>query len=137
MPTLSPKAERHLLQAFIAVAGFVPVGGGLAGAIVGGAMAGEGPVGPALDSHVRYLSGLLIGIGLAYWEAIPKIERRAPRIRLLTLIVMLGGLVRLIGFIFVADPGRIMSLALVMELVVTPLVCLWQARVGRRLGWDV
>ncbi len=131
---LSAIGERRLLQTVIAVGGFVPVGGGLAGALLGGAMLG-GPRGdPALDSQIRYLSGLLLGIGLAYWEAIPTIERRTERIRLLTVIVLLAGLMRLIGILFVAHPGVPMILTPGMELVVTPLVCLWQARIARRCG---
>ncbi len=123
-----------MLQTLIAVGGFVPVGGGLAGALLGGAMLGD-PHGDAdLDSHVRYLSGLLLGVGLAYWEAIPAIERQTERIRLLTLIVMLAGIIRLTGILFVATPGLPMILTPGMELVVTPLICLWQARIARRCG---
>lgn len=112
----------------------MPVAGGLAGAILGGAVTGESPVGPSLDSNVRYLSGLLVGIGLAFWEAIPAIEVRTRRIQLLTLIVVLGGIFRLIGIVFVAVPSGAMLFGLVMELGVTPLICLWQARVARRCG---
>ncbi len=134
---LSAHTERRLLQTLIAVGGFVPVGGGLAGALLGAAMLG-GPRGdPGLDSHIRYLSGLLLGIGLAYWEAIPTIERRTARIRLLTLIVVLAGLMRLVGILFVAVPDAPMILTPGMELVVTPLICLWQARVARRCGMPV
>jgi len=133
-PALSARTERHLLQAAIALAGFVPVLAGMAGALLGGAMTGEGPVGVSLDSHVRCLSGVLLGIGLAYWEAIPRIERRTDRIRLLTAIVVLGGLMRLVGVLFVATPAPAMLLGLAMELVVTPAICFWQARVARRCG---
>ena len=130
--TLAPRTERRLLQTLIAVGGFVPVGGGLAGALLGGAMLG-GPHGdPALDSQIRYLSGLLLGVGLAYWEAIANIERRTERIRLLTAIVVLAGLMRLVGILFVVAPGLPMILTPGMELVVTPLIYLWQARVARR-----
>lgn len=129
--------ERRLLQAVIALAGFVPVGAGLMGALLGSAMTGEGGHpwangGIDLDSHVRYLSGLLLGIGLAYWEAIPQIERRGQRVRLLTAIVMLGGLMRLIGFLISGVPHAPMLFGVAMELGVTPLVCLWQARIARR-----
>ena len=135
--TLSARTERRLLQTLIAVGGFVPVGGGLAGALLGGAMLG-GPRGdPSLDSQIRYLSGLLLGIGLAYWEAIPTIERQTARIRLLTLIVVLAGVMRLVGILFVAVPDVPMILTPGMELVVTPLIYLWQARVARRSGFPV
>ena len=132
--TLSRELERRLLQATIAIGGFVPVGAGLAGALLGSAMTGEGGHGVDLDSHVRYLSGLLLGIGLAYWESIPFIEERGPRIRLLTAIVALGGLMRLAGILTVAVPGASMLFGLAMELVITPLICLWQMRVARRFG---
>ena len=127
-------AERHWLQFTIALAGFVPVSAGFAGAILGSAMAGEVAYDASLDSHVRYLSGLLLGIGLAFWESIPQIERRTDRVRLLTLLVVLGGLVRLIGILRVGVPGHAMIFGLCMELVVTPLICLWQSRVARRCG---
>ena len=131
---VSPRTERHLLQATIALAGFVPVLAGLAGALLGTVMTGEGAAGSAIDSHTRYLSGLLLGIGLAYWEAIPQIERRCERIRLLTGLVVLGGLMRLVGVLFVASPGAPMLCGLAMELAVAPALCLWQARVARRCG---
>ena len=131
---LPVRTERRLLQTLIAVGGFVPVGGGLAGALLGDAMLGGAHGDPDLDSHVRYLSGLLLGIGRAYWEAIPTIERRTDRIRLLTLIVLLAGLIRVTGILFVAVPSVPMILTPGMELVVTPLICLWQARVARRCG---
>lgn len=130
---MSPAAERRLLQLAIAVGGFVPVLAGLDGGLLGSGMLGEGSgTDPALDSHVRYLSGLLLGIGLAYWQAIPTIETRTARVRLLTALVALGGLMRLIGIFRAGYPGHSMLFGLCMELVVTPLICLWQWRVARR-----
>jgi hypothetical protein len=121
--------ERTGLQIAILLAAAVPVAGGGAGVIWGAAAFGAWP-GAAADSQARYLSGLLLAIGLIYWGCIRHIERRTTVIRLLTLIVVTGGLARLAGAAFVGDPGRI-RLALVMELVVAPLLCLWQARVAR------
>jgi hypothetical protein len=126
--------ERRVLQILILMAGCVPVFGGGAGVLLG-----EGAFGPraalgADDSHVRYLSGLLLAIGLAYWACIPTIERRGEIVRLLTAIVVIGGLARLGGLFVAGDPGP-MRWALVMELGVAPLIWLWQARVAR--GLDV
>jgi hypothetical protein len=59
------------------------------------------------------------------------VERRADPIRLLTAIVFIGGLARLAGVLFVADPGR-MALALFMELAIAPALCLWQTRLAVR-----
>ena len=125
--------EKRLLQAAVLVAGLVPTGSGLAGVLLGPEMAGslEG-ADAALNSHFRYLSGLLLGLGLCFWSLVPKIERRAEAFRLLTVVVVVGGLGRAWGLVSDPDPGEAMRLALVMELVVTPALCLWQARVARR-----
>ena len=125
--------ERRALQIAILLAGIVPVLGGGAGAVLGERAFGSW-AGAAEDSHMRYLSGLLLAIGLAYWACIPKVERRGEIVRLLTLIVIVGGLARLGGVLVAGDPGP-MRWALVMELGVAPLIWLWQARVAR--GLDV
>jgi hypothetical protein len=52
-------------------------------------------------------------------------------VRLLTAIVFIGGLGRLLGDVLHGFPKGPMTWALGMELVVTPLICLWQARVAR------
>jgi hypothetical protein len=127
--------NRRALQIAIAVAGFVPVGAGLAGILVGPAFAGLGAhgalssAGVSLDSHFRYLSGLLLAIGLLFWGAIPTIERRGMLVRALTLIVVVGGLGRALSLLELGPPDDGMRFGLVMELVVTPLVCLWQRQV--------
>ena len=133
---MNPATERRCLQAAVAVAGLVPISAGLAGILLGAQMAGalalpEGLRAVSLDSHVRYLSGLLLGIGLAFWSFIPTIQRRTTEARLLTAIVFLGGLARLYGALRMGLPSSPMTFGLVMELVVTPLLCLWQGRVAR------
>lgn len=125
---ISPRAERRLLQGVILLAAVVPVIGGGWGAL--GHMA---TVGAASASEARYLSGLLLGIGLTFWWCVPTIERRGAIVRGLAAIIVVGGLARLIG---VAGAGFTPSvgLPLVMELLVTPLVALWRERVERRLA---
>jgi hypothetical protein len=125
---LSPAVERRALQLVIAVAGLVPVGAGLWGAL--GHM---GTVGGASASQARYLSGLLLGIGLVFWACIPTIERRGAVVRALALIVVVGGLARLLGALETGLPHAVL-LPLLMELGVTPAVALWRERVERRLA---
>jgi hypothetical protein len=125
---LSPALERRLLQAVILLAGVVPVGGGLWGAL--GHMA---TVGATSASEARYLSGLLLGIGLAFWACVPTIERRGEVVRALAAIVVVGGLARLAGAFQTGFPPAV-SLPLAMELAVTPLVALWRERMERRLA---
>ncbi|TVR07106.1 MAG: DUF4345 domain-containing protein [Salinarimonadaceae bacterium] len=123
-------AERRALQAAVLVGGCVPVLAGGSGALFGGAFMGA-ELATDVDSHFRYLSGLLFGIGLAFWSAVPRIERAGALIRLLTIIVVAGGLARGLGFAASGTAGGVTIFALAMELVVTPAICLWQARVAR------
>jgi hypothetical protein len=118
------------LQIAVAIGGIVPVFGGFAGMVLGSSLLGDASGSPGLDSHIRYLSGLLFGIGLAFWSTIPGIEHKGKLFRLLTGFVVLGGLGRLSGIVFYGLPGTPMLAALIMELVVTPLLCLWQARLA-------
>ena len=120
---MSPATERRLLQVAFAIAAIVPVTAGGLGA--------AGLIQP--DSHTRYLSGLLLGVGLAFWWAVPTIERRGAVVRALAVIVVIGGLARLAG---APITGLKMSvvLPLIMELGVTPLLALWRERVQRRLA---
>ena len=110
----------------MAIAGLVPVTAGLWG-VLGGLH--DSSVG--LMSQERYLSGLLLGIGLSFWSTVPAIETRATTFRLLTAIVVVGGFGRLLG-VALGDglSGSVVG-PLLMELAVTPLLCLWQVRLGR------
>jgi len=83
-----------------------------------------------LDSQVRYMSGLLFAVGLGFWAAIPAIERKTAHVRLLTFLVLTGGLARLAGAIFVGVSSTATIFTIGMELVVTPLLCLWQSRIS-------
>lgn len=85
------------------------------------------------NSNARYLSGLLLGIGLTFWISIPTIERRGTVVRTLAAIVVVGGLARLAGGLTSTGFPPAVSLPLAMELGATPLIALWRERVERRL----
>lgn len=121
--------ERQALQRAVAVVALVPVASGLYG-VVTGVGGTNGLVDVSADSHYRYLSGLHMGIGILFWTCVPGIEAKTGLFRFLTLVVVLGGLARLLGLALTGLPSLTMLAALAVELVVTPLLCLWQARVA-------
>ena len=123
--------ERRLCQIAVAMAALVPVSAGAAGVLLGTDLTGVTAIDASLDSHLRYLSGLLLGIGLSFWILMPHIEREKVRFRALTFLVVTGGCARLVSLATAGTPSRPMLAALVMELVVTPLLCLWQGRIAR------
>ena len=123
--------ERKLLQQAVAIAATIPVATGLYGVLFGQALTGDA-VSISAESHFRFLSGLLLGIGLCFWSTLPSIEIRTGRFRLLTLIVVIGGLGRLIGLGLTGLPSFFMIGGLFIELAVAPALCLWQTRVATR-----
>jgi Domain of unknown function (DUF4345) len=122
--------ERLLLQIVVAIGGIIPVAAGATGIFLGAAFV-DSAFGMAADSHFRYLSGLLLGIGLGFWSTIPHIESDGAKFRLLTFIVFVGGLGRLFALATVGTPSVGMVWVLAMELGATPLLCFWQWRVMR------
>lgn len=124
--------EKRTLQIAVALACLVPISAGAAGVLLGPRLVGSGLLPAAdLDSHFRYLSGLLLAIGIGYASSIPRIEAHGARFRLLTGLVVVGGLGRLISLLAIGTPSAVMIAALGMELLVTPGLALWQRRVAR------
>ncbi len=110
--------------------GVVPVSAGFAGMLLGPSVMADGAYPVSADSHVRYLSGVLAALGVAFWTTIPALERRTGRFRLLTALVVAGGVGRLVSLLTVGVPSRPMLFGLAMELGVTPALCWWQACVA-------
>jgi len=133
---MSAKFERRALQVAIGLACLVPFAAGLQGALQSAAMLKgvDAPLPIDLDSHYRYLSGLLLGIGIGFAACLPRIEARGSLFRALALIVFVGGLARLYGATLHGLPGPGHVFGLLMELLVVPIIAVWQARIARLLG---
>lgn len=130
---MSPAAERHALQAVVALACLVPLSIGGWSVLHGPGFLGHPPVIPTdLDSHFRYISGIFLGVGVAFASCIPRIEATGPRFRLLGALVIAGGLSRLVSLAQVGAPSAGHLFGFAMELGAVPLLMLWQARVARR-----
>ncbi len=124
------KFERRALQVAVALGSLIPISAGVAGILLGPRLvAAAFAAPPDLDSHFRYLSGLLLAIGFGFASTIPRIETHQRRFRLLTAIVVLGGIGRMLSLLSIGPPSPVMLAALVMELLVTPALALWQHRV--------
>jgi len=130
------ETERRLLQVAVGLACMVPLSMGFLSVLRSAPiLRGVAPPLPIdLDSHYRYLSGLLFGIGLVFLASIPRIETKTAVFRTLGFVILVGGLARLLSLVQEGVPGRGHQFGLVMELVVVPLIVLWQARVARRFN---
>ena len=124
-------SERRALQVAVAIFGLVPVSAGMLGTLRPELLGLSGP--PHALTHAAYLSGLLLGMGLAYWSLIPAVERQSRAFGILTALVVLGGLARALTAARLGAWGLSVSLPLIMELGVTPALWAWQRRVARNL----
>lgn len=131
---MTASLERRLLQATVALASLVPLSmGGLSVLRSADVLKGVDPPFPIdLDSHYRYLSGLLLGIGLVFVFTIPRIERHRTTFLTLGAVILVGGLSRLWSLIEAGVPSAGHRFGLIMELIAVPLIVLWQGRVARR-----
>lgn len=126
-------ASKRLLQATVALLGLIPVSVGAAGVLIGPDAVSPSQAWPTdLDSHFRYLSGIFLALGLTFYATIPAIERRTALFRLAAALVVTGGLARLLSLLTQGPPSTPHLAGLGMELVVVPLLVLWQDRVARR-----
>jgi hypothetical protein len=129
---ISPKTEKALLQAVVGLACLVPLMAGSMGVLRGVAwLHGDGV---SLDSQFRYMSGIFLGLGIAFVSCIPGIEHKTGRFRLLGVLAVLGGLARGLSWIELGPPDTGMRFGLVMELLVLPCLMLWQGSLARRIG---
>lgn len=138
MKVLNTATERRLFQIIVLLASIVPIAAGTAGVLVGARMLhGLMNASADLESHFGYLSGLLFGIGLAFGACVADLDRRAGLYRALSLIVILGGLGRVLAAIEHGAPTTGANrAAFIMELVVVPLLLLWMGRIERRCGLE-
>jgi hypothetical protein len=113
----------------VAVAALVPVTAGLLGIFAPARLDLTGS--PQSLTHMAYLSGLLLAIGLGFWSTVPAIETRGARFSLLTALVVLGGLARLAAALRLGIWTLGVTAPLAMELGVTPTLWLWQKRLAR------
>lgn len=123
---------RRALQIVVAGLSAVPILAGAGGLLLGPRfVAVLSEVGISLDSHFRYLSGLLLALGLTFLSTVPDIERKTRRFRLAAAVVVTGGLGRLLSLLLVGPPTMPHLAGLGIELVAVPLLVVWQDRIAR------
>jgi hypothetical protein len=132
---LSLTGERRLLQSAVSLLALVPIVAGFLGLAKGiQAFDAQAEVSRSGDSHIRYLSGLMLATGLGYWSTVSDIETQRVRFRLLTALVITGGFGRLYAAMLFGLPTSEMVVGLAMELVVAPSLALWRERIDQRCG---
>jgi Domain of unknown function (DUF4345) len=87
-----------------------------------------------LDSNLRFFSGVWLGLGIAIYWLIPRIESQTVLFRVVWGMIFLGGIGRVLSMVFLALPPIPFIGFTVLELIGAPVFIAWQARVAGRVG---
>jgi len=82
-----------------------------------------------LDSNMRFLAGVWLGLGLASWWLVPRITEQTVLFRVLWLMIFLGGIGRLVSMASVGLPLTPFIAFTALEVLGAPLFVYWQHRV--------
>lgn len=86
------------------------------------------------DSDFRFSSGIWFMLGLCTLYIIPRIEKEKKLFRFIILMIMTGGIGRIVS---IAYSGRIVTtdiINLCLELLISPMLILWQNRLKESVG---
>jgi Domain of unknown function (DUF4345) len=86
----------------------------------------------ALDSNLRFFSGLWLGLGIALYVILPRIERHGAVFRAFWGMIFLGGVGRLVSWLDAGAPPSPFFGVIALELVGAPLFVLWHRRIEAR-----
>ncbi len=128
------KMNKRPLQILTAILGMVPILTGIIGlfGLSDPIYASAGlPANALLDSNLRFLSGVWLGLGLTVIWLIPRIETQTVLFRVLWGMIFLGGVGRLLSMLFLGWPPIPFIAFTVLEIVGAPIFVAWQARLGK------
>lgn len=137
--TASYKLQKKLFQVILSILLIVPFGFGTVGVLFGlrGFYWIFGLSIPAsldvnLDNDFRFLAGVFLGIGFLIVRYIVKdIEKQTGLFRVIALSIFIGGVGRIISWTQLGKPNLLSLLLIASEIVIVPLLVLWQTNIAR------
>jgi Domain of unknown function (DUF4345) len=121
---------RRSLQITTAILGIIPVVTGLIGLsglrdpLYGASGLDQNIL---LDSNLRFFSGVWLGLGLALFWLVPRIEKQTVLFRVIWGAIFLGGIGRCLSMLFLAVPPTPFIGFTILEVLGAPLMVLWQS----------
>jgi hypothetical protein len=126
--------SKRALQIVTGILGLIPVGTGLIG-LLGTSdplyVAEHVPRALLLDSNLRFFAGVWLGLGLALFWLIPRIETQTVLFRAIWAAIFIGGLGRLLSTAFMAVPPAPFIAFTALEVLGAPIFVYWQAQVAK------
>lgn len=88
------------------------------------------PQDPTLDSNMRFLAGVWLGLGLASWWLVPRIAQETVLFRFVWLLIFLGGIGRVLSMANLGLPMTPFIAFTALEIIGAPVFIYWQHRVA-------
>jgi hypothetical protein len=88
----------------------------------------------AQDSHVRFLGGLWLGVGLLLTAAAWRLRALKPAVQVVLALIVVGGLARFSALRPDVLFGPQIVGSFLAEVALMPLLLLWSTRVARRVA---
>ncbi|MEJ6022220.1 DUF4345 domain-containing protein [Ramlibacter sp. PS4R-6] len=89
------------------------------------------PENALLDSNLRFFGGVWLGLGVAVYWLIPRLETQVALFRAVWVMIFLGGIGRLLSMLLVGAPPLPFVLFTVLEVLGAPAFIAWHARLVR------
>ncbi|MFL1377710.1 DUF4345 domain-containing protein [Nocardiopsis protaetiae] len=122
----------RIFQGVFAMLGLIVVATGAVDLVSGtAALPGDTAVSTEVDSNYRFFAGVWLGLGIAMFVILRRITEHTALLLVITGAVFLGGLGRLVSLLLVGVPTPFMLGLLAVELIVPPVLVIWQARLRR------
>jgi len=89
------------------------------------------PAIPSLDSNLRFMGGLGVGLGLTLLWLTPSIEKRTSLFRIIWLCALAGGIGRLVSAAVAGVPSTPILIFTLIEVPGVPFLIYWQHCVAK------
>jgi hypothetical protein len=86
---------------------------------------------PTIDTQVRFLGAIWLGLGVTLARIIPNIENQTMLFRLMMGSIFLGGVGRVLSLITLGAPPPFFIGLMLLELLGAPALIFWQSRVAK------
>jgi hypothetical protein len=94
------------------------------------------PVPAALDSNLRFLGGVGVGLGTILLLITPRIERHTSVFRAVWSCAMLGGIGRLVSAGIAGVPSPAFLIFAIIEVLGVPVLLYWQSQLAKADPWN-
>jgi hypothetical protein len=132
------RRSRRLFQIVLGISALAPLLTGILG-MLGIAnpiyRAIKSPDHVLLDSNLRFLNGISVGVGLSVYFIIPKIEQKTTALRIICGVIFMGGIGRLFSIYNFGWPPFPFNFFIPFEILLPTIFVFWQSQISKNTNF--